>query len=568
MNGRMGTLIKNAATEYLIELPPHSRLPRLDLGIDWESPWTQFQTSLKDFFTGPRPAKDQDPPAGSILRARWISGKFPAKGFLAACVWHVCAITLLLLPIWGFLPATAHDLAPVQIELTWYVPPLDLPPISLPAALPKPAVKPVAPKVSAEPEPTRGADAYHPRQTILSVPVRATHPRQTLIEPDAPPLPPKIVPQLPNIVEWAASQPKARPVLPPTESAPRVKERALHDIAAPEVANAEKNPGPLNILSTPVATAQPKLPMIPMSARATARKSQNDNPAAPAPEINAAAGNDTDIRRVIALSATPAPPAPQVSLPEGNLAARISISPDGTKPGAPANSEHSAAAGGSAAARESASGPAAGTREGTNGPSAANSLPASISISGASSKPGSGGTAPSTAPSDKLNLKPAAPPQPMVATRTNPVPQSSFEPGTAPEKILSGKEVYTMHVNAPNFTSASGSWIMNFAQLDENANPPYKPKGLLSGPEPTHQADPKYPRTLIDQHVKGEVILYAIIRKDGSIDSIQLVRSLDPQLDQNAIDALAQWKFRPGTRAGVPVDIEAVIYVPFVYLNQ
>src|SRR5579859_1344092 len=104
----------------------------------------------------------------------------------------------------------AHDLAPVQIELTWYVPPRDLPPISLPAALSKPAVKPVAPKVSAEPEPTRGADAHHPRQTILSVPVRATHPRQTLLEPDAPPLPPKIVPQLPNIVEWAASQPKAR----------------------------------------------------------------------------------------------------------------------------------------------------------------------------------------------------------------------------------------------------------------------------------------------------------------------------------------------------------------------
>ena len=108
---------------------------------------------------------------------------------------------------------------------------------------------------------------------------------------------------------------------------------------------------------------------------------------------------------------------------------------------------------------------------------------------------------------------------------------------------------------------------MNFAQLDENANPPFKPKGVLSGPEPTHQVDPKYPSSLIDEHVKGEVILYAIIRKDGSIDSIQLVHSLDPQLDRNAIEALAQWRFRPGTRAGVPTDIEAVIHVPFLYQN-
>jgi hypothetical protein len=33
------------------------------------------------------------------------------------------------------------------------------------------------------------------------------------------------------------------------------------------------------------------------------------------------------------------------------------------------------------------------------------------------------------------------------------------------------------------------------------------------------------------------------------------------------MDALAQWKFRPGTRAGVPTDFEGVVYVPFSYIN-
>ncbi len=42
----------------LLELPPHSRLPRLDLGVDWESPWQEFGTSVRDFFTGPRAPKD------------------------------------------------------------------------------------------------------------------------------------------------------------------------------------------------------------------------------------------------------------------------------------------------------------------------------------------------------------------------------------------------------------------------------------------------------------------------------------------------------------------------------
>jgi TonB family protein len=72
---------------------------------------------------------------------------------------------------------------------------------------------------------------------------------------------------------------------------------------------------------------------------------------------------------------------------------------------------------------------------------------------------------------------------------------------------------------------------------------------------------------LIKGHVHGEVVLYAIIRKNGSVDSIQVVRDLDPQLDRNAMDALEKWTFRPATRAGVPVDVEAVIHVPFSYTD-
>jgi TonB family protein len=68
---------------------------------------------------------------------------------------------------------------------------------------------------------------------------------------------------------------------------------------------------------------------------------------------------------------------------------------------------------------------------------------------------------------------------------------------------------------------------------------------------------------MIKEHVQGEVILYAIIRKDGSVDSIQLVRGIEPELDKNAMEALAHWKFRPGTREGAPIDMETVAHIPF-----
>jgi TonB family protein len=144
---------------------------------------------------------------------------------------------------------------------------------------------------------------------------------------------------------------------------------------------------------------------------------------------------------------------------------------------------------------------------------------------------------------------------------------SSFDPGLPPERILSSSEVYTLHINLPNLTSASGSWILSFAQLDEDNRSPSRPRDELSGPVPIEKADPEYPPDMIHEHVTGEVVLYAIIRKDGSVDSIQVVRGLEPELDRNAIQALAQWKFRPGRRGGVAVDLEAVVHIPFNYRN-
>ncbi|HEX8872391.1 MAG TPA: energy transducer TonB, partial [Candidatus Acidoferrum sp.] len=80
---------------------------------------------------------------------------------------------------------------------------------------------------------------------------------------------------------------------------------------------------------------------------------------------------------------------------------------------------------------------------------------------------------------------------------------------------------------------------------------------------PVRKVDPKYPQFLVSEHVEGEVILYGVIRRDGTVDSIQLVRGVDEQLDGNAVAAFAQWKFEPAGRDGQPVDLEAIVHIPF-----
>jgi TonB family protein len=536
------------------ELPVHSRLPRLDLGVDWESPWEEFRSSVRDFFHGPRATVDAGAPQDSQLRVQWVEGHLPRRAFAASFVWHVIVVAILLLPIWGFLANAEPSLAMPRIELT-YVPTQDLRPISLPGNHPKPSPA----GDPAKPLPRSGADAFHPRQTILSQPLKITHPRQTLIQPDAPPAPPKMVPQMPNIAEWAATSTEpAKPQLRISVVAPQVQHRAISDTAAPNVANPERNAGPLNIAPSPVANAQPKMPLNSMSNAAPERRNAHaDAGAAPVIGPIASAG-DESLHRLIAISAAPAPPAPEVSVPQGNLSSRVAISPDGSRAGAPGGSANGAAGnGGSGGTAASAGG--AGTNSGAN----ANSGPAGVSISGGNGHAGSAGIGTGNR-SGGLILKPMSKvPTLPDPSHKEPVVLAKIDPSLPPEKILSGKEVFTMRVDMPNLTSASGSWILSFAQLDDNLPVYQRPKGKLSAPVPMRKVDPKYPQSAIKQRIDGEVILYAIIRKDGHVDSIQLVRGLDPLLDQNAMEALARWEFRPANREGQPVDLEAVIHIPF-----
>ncbi len=115
-----------------------------------------------------------------------------------------------------------------------------------------------------------------------------------------------------------------------------------------------------------------------------------------------------------------------------------------------------------------------------------------------------------------------------------------------------------MVLNMPNLTSAVGSWVVRYAELT-----PTQDKSDISAPIALNKVDPAYPPELIRDRVQGTVVLYAVIRANGTVDSVRVLDSVDQRLDQSAITALTRWRFRPGTKQGVPVDVEAVVQVPF-----
>jgi len=63
--------------------------------------------------------------------------------------------------------------------------------------------------------------------------------------------------------------------------------------------------------------------------------------------------------------------------------------------------------------------------------------------------------------------------------------------------------------------------------------------------------------------VQGTVSLDVIVARDGTPANIRIVRSLDRDLDREAVEALRLWRFIPGTLGGRPVDVEVVVMIEF-----
>ena len=528
---------------------PECRPPQLD--IAWGSFHGGIGSNLAVAFSkSPVPKKFT---IEGFFKYCWIESKLPRRALIAAALWH---IVFFVLP-YPQLPARArHNPAFDNAELSWSGPINDLPLLDMKA--PKPEPKPVPRSAPEKPPSPDGADAFHPRQHIFSDPVHPNHPRQTLINSAAPAEPPRILPSLPNIVQLQDIPGPARPRLAISKEElaklhPNQRRVAtVTDAPAPDVPVLEEKPGDLAMIATAKGPARPKLELNAGAAPRIAQKAQAGD-AAPAPEVGVTqvAGVSGNSSTLIALSATPGPPAP-VAPPQGNLAARVSISPEGKKPGVP---------GGSPEGTPSANG--AGVSKTSNG---AGNGPIDISIRGGNppaNKGTSGLTAtPKISASTPHTLITKPEPHDDELVRTGPPNFAALPPGAKPEQIFESKKIYKMQIDMPNLNSATGSWILNFSELRTDPNAPRVPSDL-NGPSPIRKVDPKYPPTLINEHVEGEVILYAVIRRDGSVDSIQLVHGVDEELDKNAMNALSQWKFRPATRQGEPVELEAIIHIPF-----
>ncbi|MBZ5648613.1 MAG: TonB family protein [Acidobacteriia bacterium] len=530
----------------------------------------------------------------------FVSMEIPRRPLLQSSLYHV----FIVIALWGLSHTFVFRTRPVQNSffhnqrITYYDVSEYLPAIDTGSTPAKEAKK-------GEPE--------YSKQRIISAPPHPDNSTQTIIDP----VNPRLLTQeakLPNMVVWTqapappvASRNLAKltapalvaPVPPPVHS----PARTLSQLAAPKPENTAVAPAPdagdpnlaklnlpkiaaagvvapapdagqrdmgdINIGRSELVATNPALPMPEQRAAnllggsGAAALAGVAGAVPPPPAVDSGGGiAERAAGQFVALSVRPSPPAGPIEIPGGNRRGIFAATPEG-KPGAPGTPD---IAGGGKGGGNGSGSSGAGNGGGDGGG------PTGISVGGAPATASSGAVVASAPPAHpvvsgealKRSLLAAAAPHRLADIARATAPGSTMNRPDAPEtgkiedKVFGPKKYYSMILNMPNLTSAGGSWIMRFAELKQTGAP-----GELTAPVAMSKVDPAYPPELMRKNVEGTVTLYAVIRADGTVGEIRVLEGLDDKLDENAKRALGRWHFRPATKNGNAVDLEAVVFIPF-----
>ncbi len=507
-----------------------------------------------------------DSAPGAFWSDVFVQRRLPWRRFLESLGYHALALAALVsfsrLSLLHPLPQprTAFDHTQViSYEPVEYLPPVD----------------------TRRPEATRPriADPELSRQPIISLPPEADNRFQTIVAPPNVKLKGDVA--LPNLVSWSDQDSSRRPQLaiapPPVvlaSSITRIAPKVTNSVVAPppdlraalrsatpqgpQPAIIEPPPeverssvrtlGAINIGHAAVIAPAPQLSVREQRAFSGAAAAGAAAQVVPPPPAWAASGYSAAGSRVIALSLHPAVGAPPAA-PAGNRRGSFAATPEGHR-----------GASGSPGSSENANGAGNGNKE-----SSKSDLPAGLYVGKATNAKASSmagdPAGKNSSPTNSVNPRLLASLSPPSAN----VPAHPLQPERAKlsqeeRAVFGDRKFYSLTLNMPNLNSAGGSWVIRFAELKQDAS---TDAAGLSAPTATRKVDPAYPLQLMRDNVEGTVIVYAVIHADGSVGAVRVLRGIDDRIDPFARQAIAQWQFRPATRNGAPVDVEATFQIPF-----
>jgi TonB family protein len=92
---------------------------------------------------------------------------------------------------------------------------------------------------------------------------------------------------------------------------------------------------------------------------------------------------------------------------------------------------------------------------------------------------------------------------------------------------------------------------------------PFRPGSGITPPRLLHEVRADYTDQARLRNITGDVLLEIVVRRDGSVGDVKVLKGLGAGLEDRAVQAVQQWRFSPATRLGTPVDVIVEVAVEF-----
>jgi TonB family protein len=93
--------------------------------------------------------------------------------------------------------------------------------------------------------------------------------------------------------------------------------------------------------------------------------------------------------------------------------------------------------------------------------------------------------------------------------------------------------------------------------------PVYTPGQGVTAPVLVREVKPRYTPDAKDAKIQGVVTLQCVVQPDGTVGDVEVTKSLDAGLDDEAIAAVKQWRFEPGKKDGKPIPVRITLEMTF-----
>jgi TonB family protein len=151
---------------------------------------------------------------------------------------------------------------------------------------------------------------------------------------------------------------------------------------------------------------------------------------------------------------------------------------------------------------------------------------------------------------------------PGISTEARPL-ETQFQPAT----VASTEPGPSANPPTGGATTGNGAESSSSTPTSSNILPPrLRVPGMVTAAAIVTRTTPRYPPQARAGHIQGDVILHAIIDKEGKISELQVLAG-DDLLAQSALQAVRQWRYKPMLFDGEPAEVDTTITITFSLLD-